>query len=321
MMKLKLLNSPLKADFELIEKELEKSLQSDIDLLQQASLQLLKAGGKRVRPVFVLLCAKFGHYDIHKVKNVAIALELIHMASLVHDDVIDDAELRRGKPTINYTWNDQMAMFTGDYILARALDYMSNITNPLAHQILAKAIIEVCKGEIEQIKDKYRFDQSLRDYLRRIKRKTALLIAVSCELGAVAAGAEEKVHRKLYRFGYYIGMSYQIIDDILDFTGTEKTIGKPAGEDLRQGNITLPALYAMEDEEIKNQIIQVHEHSTREEMNAIISLIKDSGAIEKSYELSDRYIQKAVDVLEEFPNNPSKKMLKDLIKYISKRKY
>lgn len=320
-MKLNLRNSPLKADLELIERELEKSIQSEMGLLQEASIQLLKAGGKRIRPAFVLVCAKFGTYDIHFIKNTAIALELIHMASLVHDDVIDNADLRRGKPTINYKWDDRIAMYTGDYILARSLDYMTNIQTPVAHRILAKAIIEVCQGEIEQIKDKYRFDQNLRNYLRRIKRKTALLIAVSCELGAVSAGVDEKIYRKLYRFGYYIGMSYQITDDILDFTGTEESLGKPAGEDLRQGNITLPALFAMKDQNLKSKIIEVDERTSKEDMQKLISAITQSGAIERSYKLSQKYLDKATSILTELPSIPARKMLQDIAKYIGKRKY
>ncbi|HLU22640.1 heptaprenyl diphosphate synthase component II [Lederbergia graminis] len=320
-MKLTLLNSSLKADFEIIEKGMEVAVKSDVELLEKASIQLLKAGGKRIRPVFVLLSAKFGSYDIEKIKNAAIALELIHMASLVHDDVIDNANLRRGKPTINYTWNDRIALHTGDYILARSLEYMTSIENSIAHKILSNAIIEVCLGEIEQIKDKYRFNQSVRDYLRRIKRKTALLIAVSCELGAVAAGTSEKIHKQLFKFGYYIGMSYQITDDILDFIGTEKELGKPAGEDLHQGNITLPVFYAMRDDYIKSKIIKVNEYTSREEMDSIIALIKSSGAIEYSKAISRRYLEKAKNVLEQLPNNKAKKPLEEIINYIGNRKY
>lgn len=320
-MKLSLLYSNLKVDFNVIEKELENAIQSNTNLLQSASSQLLRAGGKRIRPVFVLLSAKFGTYDIQTVKNAAVALELIHMASLVHDDVIDDANVRRGKPTINYTWNNRIAMYSGDFILARSLEYMTNIQNPIAHQVLSDAIIEVCLGEIEQIKDKYRYDQTLRDYLRRIKRKTALLIAVSCELGAISAGADEAIYRQLFKFGYCIGMSYQIIDDILDFTASEKVLGKPAGEDLRQGNITLPALYAMQNPLIKQEIIKVSEHTTKEEMSDVISLIRESGAIEQSYNLSRRYLDKALSILDELPDIHARKTLREIATFIGKRKY
>lgn len=320
-MRLQRMYSFLKTDIQLIEKELEYAIKSDADLLEETSLHLLQAGGKRIRPIFVLLAAKYGRYDIHVVKNVAVALELIHMASLVHDDVIDDAELRRGKPTIKAKWDNRIAMYTGDYIFARSLDYMTKIENPVAHQILAKTIVEVCVGEIQQIKDQYQFDQNLRDYLRRIKRKTALLIAVSCQLGAIATGVDEKIHKKLYMFGYFVGMSFQITDDILDFTSTEKELGKPVGDDLLQGNVTLPALIAMREPEVKAEIEKVNRHTTKAEMNEIIRLIKRTGAIEESYAISQRYLQKALDILATLPSNQAKKYFMNIAKRIGKRKY
>jgi heptaprenyl diphosphate synthase len=319
-MKLKMMYSFLNSDINIIEKSLEETVKGDSPLLQEASLHLLQAGGKRIRPVFVLLAAKFGHYDIHVIKDVAVALELIHMASLVHDDVIDDAELRRGRPTIKSKWDNRFAMYSGDYIFAKSLELMTNIKDPIAHKILSNTIVELTIGEIEQIKDKYRFEQNLRDYLLRIKRKTALLIAASCQLGAVAAGVDEKLHRKLYRFGYYVGMSYQITDDVLDFTGTEKELGKPAGGDLLQGNITLPVLFAMEDERLCSEIVKVHEGMSQADIEKVLDLINKSDAIEKSLEISDRYLSKALKVLNDLPNNRAKKTLRDIALYIGKRK-
>jgi heptaprenyl diphosphate synthase len=233
-MKLKLLYSDLRPELEMIEKELERAVDSESLLLNDASLHLLQAGGKRIRPVFVLLAGKFGNYDIEVMKRVAVPLELIHMASLVHDDVIDDSEIRRGRPTVKAQWNNSVAMYTGDFILARALERIAVIESPRVHEILSKTLIEVCRGEIIQIKDKYKLDQNLRDYFRRIKRKTALLISSSCELGALVSGTDEKTAAHLRRFGYFIGMSFQIIDDILDFTSTDEELGKPAGSDFIQ---------------------------------------------------------------------------------------
>ncbi|RSK51978.1 heptaprenyl diphosphate synthase component II [Bacillus canaveralius] len=320
-MKLKMMYSFLNSDLSIIEKELEETIHADSPLLRQASLHLLQAGGKRIRPAFVLLAGKFGNYDINVTKNIAMALELIHTASLVHDDVIDDAELRRGRPTIKAKWDNRIAMYTGDYIFARSLELITNIENPLAHQILSNTIVEVCIGEIEQIKDKYRFDQNIKDYFRRIKRKTALLIAVSLQLGAISAGVEERIHRKLFQFGYYVGMSFQITDDILDFTGTEKELGKPAGGDLLQGNLTLPVFFAMEDANIRTKIVRVHEDMPRSEIDEIISLIKNSSAIERSVQISDRYLDKAISLLDELPDNRANKTLKEIARYIGKRKF
>ena len=311
----------LSSDLNVIEKELEETIEAQSPLLQQASLHLLKAGGKRIRPVFVLLAGKFGNYDINVIKNVAVTLELIHTASLVHDDVIDNAELRRGLPTIKAKWDNRIAMYTGDFIFARSIELMTKINDPAAHKILSNTMVELCLGEIAQIKDKYRYDQNLRDYLRRIKRKTAILIAASCQLGAVASNVDEKTHKKLYQFGYYVGMSFQIIDDVLDFTSNEKTLGKPAGGDLQQGNITLPVLYAMEDEAIRAVIHNVGENTQREMINNIIKLVNHSGAIEKSLAMSDRYLDKALAVLEELPPNKAKKRLRDIALFIGKRKF
>ncbi|MFT4413099.1 heptaprenyl diphosphate synthase component II [Fredinandcohnia humi] len=320
-MKLSMMYSYLNTDLALIEKELETTIQGEHPVLKQAGLHLLQSGGKRLRPVFVLLGGKFGNYDIHVIKNVAVALELIHTASLVHDDVIDDADIRRGKPTIKAKWDNKIAMYAGDYILGSSLEIITRLENPLLHKILSNAIVEVCLGEIEQIKDKYDFDQNLRTYLRRIKRKTALLIAVSCQLGAIAADVPEETHKKLFLFGYYVGMAFQITDDILDFTGTEAQLGKPAGSDLLQGNITLPVLYAMQNKYLKEQIIQVSELTTPEEINSLITSIKQSNAIMHSEMISNRYLAKAYKVLDELPPVRARNTLSSIAKYIGKRKY
>lgn len=320
-MKLKMIYSFLNADINIIEKELEDTIQAESPLLHEASLSLLQAGGKRLRPVFVLLGGKFGNYDINNIKNVAVSLELIHMASLVHDDVIDDADLRRGQPTIKSRWDNRIAMYTGDYIFARALDVLSNINKPIAHQILAHTLVELCLGEIEQIEDKFQFNQNLRKYLRRIRRKTAILIAASCQLGAIAADVEDELHKKLYYIGYYIGMSYQIIDDVLDFVGTEKELGKPAGGDLKQGNITLPVLLAMETPAIKDDLVKITDHSTEAEIARALELIKNSDAIDRSLTLSELYLEKALNLIAELPQNRAKNLLRDIAKTIGKRKF
>ncbi|MDN7241111.1 heptaprenyl diphosphate synthase component II [Planococcus sp. N028] len=321
-MKLKLLYSDLKPELEMIEKELEQAVDSNSHLLNDASLHLLQAGGKRIRPVFVLLAGKFGNYNIDVMKQVAVPLELIHMASLVHDDVIDDSEMRRGQPTVKAQWNNSVAMYTGDFILARALEYITEVEIPSVHDILSKTMIEVCRGEIIQIEDKYKLDQNVRDYLRRIKRKTALLISSSCELGALVSGTDEKTAAHLRRFGYFIGMSFQIIDDILDFTSTDEELGKPAGSDFIQGNITLPVLFARKDEEIYRLLKEsLYKELTDDERLHIVKMIRNSPAIKESKAISERYLNKAIKELSYLPKGTANKTMRNIALFIGKRKF
>ncbi|MFC7391565.1 heptaprenyl diphosphate synthase component II [Scopulibacillus cellulosilyticus] len=313
----------LKRDLNEIEKGIEEAVTSDHPTLHQAGYELLKAGGKRIRPILVLLASHYGDKDDPAVKKAAITLELIHTASLVHDDVIDNAELRRGKPTVKAKWNNRVAMYAGDYIFAKAIDLMADIHDTYANQVVAKAMQEMSIGEIEQIKDQFNCHQNLRKYLLRIKRKTALLMAISCELGAVSAGASRSISRKLYYYGYFMGMSYQITDDILDFVGTEKQLGKPAGSDLKQGNITLPTLMAFRHSDIKEAVMLTLQldNPSQKDFDHIINLIKQSGAIEVSQEVSTQYLNKAYRVLNDLPNNSATRSFKEIADYIGTRKY
>lgn len=312
----------MKKDIKEIEKELEKTIATEQQVLYQSSNQLLQAGGKRIRPVFVLLSGNFGDYQFEKLKKVATSLELIHMATLVHDDVIDDADKRRGKLTVKAKWDNKVATYTGDYIFAQALALISEFDQPEIHQTLSNAIVRMCEGEIEQIQDFNNWNQSLKKYLRRIKRKTALLIGISCKLGALASNADEKIVRKLYRFGYNVGMAFQIVDDILDFTGTTEQLGKPAGSDLRQGNITIPALYAIhysKDKELLKSYVR--NGKLNEKMDEVIHLIRQSQGIDYAKHLAQRYIQKAKKALEDLPPIQEKQTLIDISDFIGERTY
>ncbi|MBT2288588.1 polyprenyl synthetase family protein [Paenibacillus albidus] len=313
----------LNKDMDQIEKELYRSVQGDDELLTETSMHLLKAGGKRLRPVFVLMGGKFGTYDLEKLKRVAVPLELIHSASLVHDDVIDDAELRRGEPTVKAKWGDKIAMYTGDYIYAKALVMTTELKNPRIHQILSKAMVEMSIGEMEQIRDFFNSEQSVRHYLRRIRRKTALLIAVSCELGALAAEAEPRVARLLYNYGYNVGMAFQIRDDLLDLSGTEKQIGKPPGSDMRQGNITLPVIYSLEDHRLRSSLLEELSFIRAGErtVGRAIDLILSGEGVARSEELATRYINKALAALDQLPNNRTKRNLRDIAFFVTGRAY
>lgn len=315
----------LKKDMDVIEKELYRSIEGDDPQLTETSLHLLKAGGKRLRPVFVLMGGKFGNYDIDKLKYIAVPLELIHSASLVHDDVIDDAETRRGKPTVKSKWDNRIAMYTGDYIYGKALLLTTNLDNPEIHRILSKAMIEMSIGEMEQIRDFFNTEQDVRRYLLRIRRKTSLLIAISCQLGAMASDADRSIASSMYRFGYNVGMAFQIQDDLLDLCGTEKQIGKPPGSDMRQGNITLPVIYALQEPELRQPLLEeierIHSLNGQCDVSTAVGMIKSSSGIARSEELADRYIQKALSALETLPDIKTKKQLKDIANFITKRSY
>jgi len=324
-MKMIQLYASMKSELRAIENEMVRVMTSDLPLLSETSLHLLKAGGKRIRPVFVLLSGKFGTYDKPALEKVAVSLELIHMATLVHDDVIDDADTRRGQLTVKSKWDNRMAMYTGDYIYAKALTVITELGNPRIHQILSGAMVQMCIGEMEQIRDFFNTRQNVRRYLLRIRRKTALLIAISCQLGALAADAPPAACRSLYRFGYNVGMAYQIIDDLLDLCGTEKTIGKPPGSDLRQGNITLPVLYALEDEAVRQPLLaaieEIRESEGKADSSAAVRLVRASRGIADAERLADRYIAKALQALETLPAMPAKDNLAQIARFVAERSY
>jgi heptaprenyl diphosphate synthase len=324
-MKLMQLYAAMKSDLQEIENEMADTVTSDLPILSETSLHLLKAGGKRIRPVFVLLSGKFGDYSMDTLKQVAVPLELIHMATLVHDDVIDDADTRRGQLTVKSKWDNRIAMYTGDYIYAKALTVITRLEKPRIHQILSGAIVQMCIGEMEQIRDFFNVDQSVRNYLRRIRRKTALLIAISCQLGAIATDAPPRVSNALYRFGYNVGMAFQITDDLLDLCGTEKAIGKPPGSDLRQGNITLPVIFALKEEALRGRLldeietIRVSENSVNS--SPAVKLVRSSRGVKTAEEMADRYIMKALKALDSLPDLPAKRNLADIARFVAKRSY
>ncbi|CAH8245656.1 polyprenyl synthetase family protein [Paenibacillus melissococcoides] len=324
-MKLWDIYATMKQDVSYIEEQLERSIANDLRTLNDASLQLLKAGGKRIRPVFVLLAGKFGTYDLERLKYVAVPLELIHMASLVHDDVIDDADTRRGQLTVKAKWDNRVAMYTGDYIYGQALVLATELQDPQIHRILSKAMVQMCIGEMEQIRDFFNTSQSERQYLLRIRRKTALLIAISCQLGAIASGASAAIGRQLYRFGYNVGMAFQIRDDVLDLTGTEAQLGKPPGNDIRQGNLTLPVIYALEEtgrrQALLRDIERIRCMNGNTDVSSILHMIRESSGIRRAEQLAERYINKAIHALEQLPDIRARKNLRDIAYFIANRSH
>lgn len=312
----------LQSDLQFVEQRLEEEMRSGQRELHEAAAHLLKAGGKRIRPVFVLLSGHFGTYDIDALARVAVILELVHMATLVHDDVIDHSSTRRGSPTVRAEWGNKMAMYTGDFIFAKAMVLLSQVEHPEVQRMLSESMVKMCEGEIEQIRDFYRIDQNIYTYFRRIKRKTALLMAVACAAGGVTSGCSTTQVRSLYRFGYHLGMAFQIVDDILDLTAEASVLGKPVGSDLRQGNLTAPVLYTLTCSPAKDTLVKlISPNATEEQIQEAIALVRSSGGIEWSQELARKFLKKSLSFLHELPANATRDSLEMIASFVADRDY
>ena len=238
----------IEPELALLEKTLGETLVSTAPLISEVGAHLVRSGGKRLRPALYLLAAKScGGFDENKATPLAAAIELIHMASLVHDDVIDQAQTRRGTVTANAKWGNQVAVLTGDHMFAQAFALVSNkgYSEDVGER-LAALVQGLCAGEILQDSALYTADHNLEEYERRIAMKTADFLAICCELGGMVGGAPTEVCEGLKAYGKAIGMAFQITDDLLDVMGDEERIGKPAGNDIRQGVVTLPVICALE---------------------------------------------------------------------------
>jgi heptaprenyl diphosphate synthase len=305
-----------------VEKLLHETVKVSDAKLTGAAIQLVEAGGKRIRPLFALICGRLGDTNPRDVESIACALEIIHMATLVHDDVIDDAVLRRGKPTVRTQFGNLAAMYTGDFLFARAIGLLSEIHNPLIHREISKAMVRMCEGEIEQIRDFFNWNQTLRTYLRRIERKTALLISVSCSLGAMVANVDGKIVRALRQFGYFTGMAFQIIDDVLDFVGTEDVVGKPVGNDLRQGNLTLPTLLAAYSAKRGHEIKHLVTRGMDETAAArAIKIVQESNALQDARQIAMHYLEKARAQLDSLPAGKTREELIIVAEFVNQRMF
>jgi heptaprenyl diphosphate synthase len=224
---------------------LESHLKSKQPLLEETVSRLAKAGGKRIRPALIITSAHFGDYDQEKVWSVASAMEMLHMATLIHDDIIDEAELRRGAETVQSKYGKDTAVFTGDYLFSLTFSTLSGSASQKELTKIAEVVQRICEGEVQQHENRYELSISYKDYLRRIRGKTALLFEGSCALGAQIGNLGKLNTRRLAHYGRYLGMGFQLTDDILDFTASAKELGKPENNDFTQGIYTLPILHVV----------------------------------------------------------------------------
>ncbi len=315
--------SEIRNELSVVEEELIKAVRSSDPLLTETATHLIRAGGKRLRPAFCLLGGKFADFQLDKIVPLAVALELIHMATLVHDDVVDASLTRRGEPTVKAQWGNRISTHIGDYLLGKSLIFISLYDDPLIPRVLAETSVKMSEGEILQIATTYDLDQNIKDYFYRINRKTALLISASCQLGAVACGAPRQLHQTLRRFGHYIGMAFQITDDILDMTAEQTKLGKPVGGDLRQGIITLPTIYALRKNSVRGRLQEIISKTDKndQEINEAIDLIIGCGGIDYADAISDKYIAKAKKELAGLPDVPVKKTMHIIAEFIGIRSF
>ena len=314
----------LKQYDELVQEVLEDIFvitKSEDEKLNQVIKKYFSAGGKRVRVLLLLICSKLGDFNNNK-KNIirmASIVEIIHTASLIHDDIIDKAETRRGNITLNKEFGDEFALLVGDYLFSIVLREVSEFENELIHSYLATTLKELCIGELIQEDGLYNLNTRRLDYLRKIKRKTAILIAFATVSGSIISGAKIEDVDSSYRFGYYLGMSYQIIDDYLDFAGGATSLGKEIGQDLVNGNITLPALIAKEKNE--NLFLDFNRSINLEKKNVIIDYIKNNKDIlDETLSISQRYLDKAENSIAEINEEVNKELI-FIMNRLARREY
>jgi heptaprenyl diphosphate synthase len=279
---------------------------------------LAENSGKMLRPRMVFLSGALYPNDENRLIDIAVAVELIHMASLVHDDIIDNSELRRGKPSLNQRWGNQVSVLTGDYLFAAAFNLISLSNSPEVMEKLTTTIKVMCSGEIRQLGLLFDLNLSEEDYFDKTYRKTACLFASSCAVGAILGKAPQKQIRMLEQYGLYLGYAYQIIDDVLDFVSDSELLGKPVASDLSQGNITLPVILALKDHRQGEKLRNILQNGVSQpsQLNQVQEILEESGALEESVYLSRQYLELGLTLLEELPQTTVIEEMKSLSRYL-----
>jgi len=312
---------PIQEDLTKVEDRLRAVSKVDFPQLSELLDYSLGSGGKRIRPALVFLSGKFYRYDLSCLLPMATAIEVLHTATLVHDDAIDNSLVRRGRPTINKVWGEDKAILLGDYLLAKSEELAAETQNLPVIKLFAQTIMTICSGELNQAFNAFNLVQTRKQYLRRIASKTASLISLATESGAILSQAPGKSVRALKEYGYNLGISFQIVDDILDFIGTEEEIGKPIGSDLAQGTLTLPAILLLERYPGDNPITRAfHNKDRQENIKQAIELVRSSSIIQECYTVASDYSSQARRSLDLLPDNTSRQALIELADYVVSRR-
>jgi all-trans-nonaprenyl-diphosphate synthase len=313
--------APVEADLRILTENLKNLVGARHPILSAAAEHLFGAEGKRVRPAIVLLISRATMPDqgiTARHRRLAEITEMIHTASLVHDDVVDESEVRRSVPTVNSLFNNRVAVLAGDFLFGQSAWYLANLGNLEVVKLLSEVIKDMAEGEIQQGLNRFDTTITIEVYLEKTYNKTASLIANSAKAAGILSGVSADLAANLYRYGRHIGLAFQIVDDILDFTGSTEGLGKPAGSDLMSGNLTLPVLYALEENPYLEVLIE-REFAQPEDLSQAIALVKESRGIERSRELAAQYAQIAVQNLAQLKPSTSSQALLDMADYVLSR--
>lgn len=315
--------SPVEADLHQLTENLKRLVGARHPILFAAAEHLFGAGGKRLRPAIVLLLSRATSAD-HEItashRRLAEITEMIHTASLVHDDVVDESELRRGVPTVHASFGNRVAVLAGDFLFAQSSWYLANLDNLEVVKLLSQVIMDLAEGEIQQGLNRFDAGLSIEAYLEKSYYKTASLIANSCKAAGVLSEVGEEMAINLYNYGRHLGLAFQIVDDLLDFTSSADTLGKPAGSDLSSGNLTAPVLYALQEKPVLEVLIE-REFAQEGDLDQAIALVLESKGVERSRELATYHAQLAVQQLADLPPSPSLNVLLSLKDYVLSRSY
>ncbi len=316
------IKTPIVEELNAFQGKFKKAMSSPVPLLEKITYYIVKRKGKQVRPMFVFLCAKLCGQVTESTYHAASLVEILHTATLVHDDVVDDANKRRGFFSINALWKNKIAVLCGDYLLSKGLLLAIDNEEFQLLKIVSTAVKAMSEGELLQIEKARRLDIKEEIYYDIIKGKTASLISAACAAGAASTTPDKDVIEKIRTFGEYIGISFQIKDDLFDFG--EDDIGKPLGIDIKEKKMTLPLIYALDHTTWtqKRRIINIikNHNTNKRKVDEVIEFVQKSGGIEYAKKAMYEYRDKAFKILHSFPDSPSKTSLEELVKFVTERK-
>jgi octaprenyl-diphosphate synthase len=312
------IRAPILRELDLLEAELARVFTSDIGLISAIGEHLMSMKGKRIRPALVLLAARIGDPDTLTAIRVAAAVEIIHTATLLHDDSIDRSHLRRGLPTVNNLWNDQVSVVMGDYLFCKAFRILHEGGLYEVASVLSTGSDNMTYGEMFQMDLRRRYDISEETYLRMIKHKTAALFASACEAGAIVGGLGERERSSLKTYGESIGIAFQIVDDILDFIGDVRVMGKPVGNDLKDGRVTLPLIVALRN--ASRGCAGPLESILDAEWTDVVHFIKENGGIDYAQGLAEAFVKQSIERISCLKPCPAINSLTLLAQHVVSRK-